>query len=100
MLILPKAGLNRVHEISSGSLSAITQQLHDGLSIKWFNYLYIYFLEVHFVFVRSNVLSQSSDTCIRGQLASTLKYDRSVESQHGQCKEKMSPTESTHSRRI
>jgi hypothetical protein len=34
VLILPMAGLNRAHEIFSGSLSAITQKLRDGLRIK------------------------------------------------------------------
>jgi hypothetical protein len=62
--------------------------------LNWFNSLYIYYLELNSVFVKGYAGSQSPCTCIRGQHASTLKYDRSVESQHGQCKEEMSPTES------
>jgi hypothetical protein len=56
MLILKMAGLKRAHEIPSGSLSAITQQLHHGLClVSFFVHSHSYFLEEHFVVVKSNV---------------------------------------------
>jgi hypothetical protein len=85
------------------SLPALCLRLHNNCMLVYVLncfLLYIHFLGVHFDFVKSNVGSQSSGTWLHGQHAFTLKYERSFESQHVQCKDKMSPTESTLFRRI